>query len=124
MSRRRGRTRAVLGKAQHVKVRREIVVIQCEAAAAKGGCGENARARGLVLSIVPWGVEPDHWSAWLDDTDAVSSAGRATAAAAIFSLGWVHSRPELAECRAVVQENLADVSGLIFEGSIVCMFPA
>ena len=109
MSRRRGRIRAILGKAQHVKVRCEIIVIQHEAATAKSECGENTQACGLVLSIVPWGVEPDHWSVWLDDADAVSPAGRATATTAIFSFGWVHSSPELAECRAVVQKNLADV---------------
>ena len=111
MSRRRGRSRTILGETHRAKVVRKIDVRQPEApAAAVRGCVENAWARGLVLSIVAWGVKPEYGgSAWLDDTDAVSSAGRATATAAIFSFGWIHSHPELAECRAIVQENLADV---------------
>ena len=111
MSRRRGRTRTVLGEAHLAKVVREIVVGQPEVPTATiRGCMENAQACGLVLSIVAWGVKPDHSrSAWLDNADAVSSAGHSTAAAVIFSLWRVHSRPELAECRAIVQENLADI---------------
>ena len=106
----RGRTRTVLVEAQRAKIIRKIVVRQTEAAAAIRGCVENAGGRGLVLHIVPWGVKPYHGgSAWLDNTDAVSSTGRATAAAAIFSLGWVHPSPELAERRAIVQENLVDI---------------
>ena len=71
------------------------------------------------MRIVPWGVEPDHGSAWLDDTCTQSPTGRATAVA-ILSLGWVHASPGLAERRAVVQKNLADVPDK-FEGSIVCL---
>ena len=108
MRRRRGRTRAVLVEAHHAKVDCEIVVRQLEAATVISGCVDNGRARGLVLGIVPWGVEPDHGSMWLDDADVVSPVGRVTATA-IFSLEWVHSSPELAECQAVVQENLANV---------------
>ena len=85
MSGRRGRTRAVLGKAQRAKVIREIAVRQPEAAAAISGCVKNSRARRLVLGIVPWSVELDHESAWPDQADVVSLAGRATDTAA---LGW------------------------------------
>jgi len=87
----RGRTRTVLGKAQRAKIIREIVVRQAEATAAIRGCVENAGGRGLVLHIVPRGVKPNHGgSAWLDDTDAVSPAGHATAAATISALGrWI-----------------------------------
>ena len=45
---------------QRAKVIREIVIRQAEAAAGTSGHVENAGAGGLVLSIVPWGVEHDH----------------------------------------------------------------
>ena len=47
------------------------------------GCMKNSQACGLVLGIVPWSIELDHGSAWLDQADAVSPAGCATAV-----LGW------------------------------------
>ena len=102
---RRGRPGAVLVEAQRAEVGSEVVVGQHETAATttKRGCVENARADRLVLGVVAGGIEPDHGSARLDDADAVSPAGRATTAAAVFVLGGVHARPELAEGRAVVQ---------------------
>ena len=122
MSGRSGRTRAVLGETHHAKVAREIVVQQPETAAAIRGCMENARMRGLVLSIVPWGIQPDYGrSALLDDADVVSYV----ATAAIFSLGcipaWSSRSAELSSKRIWLTSL---TNGLIFEGSIVCLFPA
>lgn len=79
------------------------------------GCVENTWARGLVLRIVPWGVESDHGSAWLDNADAVSPAGRATA---IGALDQPRARSVESLSKRICPTFLT--IGLIFEVSIVC----
>jgi hypothetical protein len=106
----RRRSRTVL-HAERTEICGEIVVGEHKTTTAtKSGWVEDG-TRGLILGVVPWGIETDDdWSPWLYDGDAMSATGRATSAAAVFVLGRVHARPKLTQGRTVVQKDLPDVT--------------